>query len=584
MNRIFLTAWLFMVVAGLGQADELRNASRWDIAVKPYKYELQGELVRAIKDYRTAVNQTGIQPSRDRQLRAETDRLTQLLKSRGYYKAVVESAYDDDKNKPKYQIRLGSRYRIADISIRGNFQPFDDEWQSIKVGDPLSAVLVLAQQNRLKKYIEDRACYYRASVNHEVKLDEANETATVVLLTQVLEPASFAPVSFTGIDGINEDFLRRVTGISKGNCYKRAMIDNAVISLFDTGLFRQVRPDVQRDDAGQVAVTFAVEKRQKRTISASTGWESELGFGASVGWLHRDLFGRAQSLSLQASVQSVQQSVSAKIVVPSFFDRRNRLSWTNDATRFNLDSESYQYKSTASLERKASQKNYFEYGIGYSQIDEQGENGWETYQQIRVPLQYRYDTVLNPFNPDSGIRTRFQLEPVFDINDNFTPFIKTTVGFQNFWTSENDITLATRLRWGAIWYGDTLGSSSTDIPNLELYSAGGSTSLRGYAYQSIKSAQVDENGDAIGGTQRWLAVNELRARLNDSWGVVGFWDIGKVGSELSDVQQPGWYSGIGLGVRYYTRFAPIRLDVAVPLDKRPDDGKFLIYVSLGQAF
>jgi translocation and assembly module TamA len=43
--------------------------------------------------------------------------------------------------------------------------------------------------------------------------------------------------------------------------------------------------------------------------------------------------------------------------------------------------------------------------------------------------------------------------------------------------------------------------------------------------------------------------------------------------------------GAGFGIRYYTSFAPIRFDVAVPLNRRSGlDDSFQIYVSIGQSF
>ena len=48
--------------------------------------------------------------------------------------------------------------------------------------------------------------------------------------------------------------------------------------------------------------------------------------------------------------------------------------------------------------------------------------------------------------------------------------------------------------------------------------------------------------------------------------------------------------GAGAGVRYYTPLGPLRVDVAVPLQRRkgpgvarPDDS-FEVYIGLGQAF
>jgi translocation and assembly module TamA len=39
-----------------------------------------------------------------------------------------------------------------------------------------------------------------------------------------------------------------------------------------------------------------------------------------------------------------------------------------------------------------------------------------------------------------------------------------------------------------------------------------------------------------------------------------------------------------LGLRYHTRFGPIRVDVGTPLSRRSGDPRLAVYVSLGQAF
>ena len=42
--------------------------------------------------------------------------------------------------------------------------------------------------------------------------------------------------------------------------------------------------------------------------------------------------------------------------------------------------------------------------------------------------------------------------------------------------------------------------------------------------------------------------------------------------------------GAGVGVRYYTGFGPLRADIAFPLDRRPGDPTYGLYLGLGQAF
>ena len=42
--------------------------------------------------------------------------------------------------------------------------------------------------------------------------------------------------------------------------------------------------------------------------------------------------------------------------------------------------------------------------------------------------------------------------------------------------------------------------------------------------------------------------------------------------------------GAGAGARYYSPIGPIRLDVAVPLNRPPGGDTFELYIGLGEAF
>ena len=42
--------------------------------------------------------------------------------------------------------------------------------------------------------------------------------------------------------------------------------------------------------------------------------------------------------------------------------------------------------------------------------------------------------------------------------------------------------------------------------------------------------------------------------------------------------------GAGIGARYYTGIGPVRLDIAVPINRTAGSGSFQIYVGLGEAF
>src|SRR3546814_2311420 len=87
--------------------------------------------------------------------------------------------------------------------------------------------------------------------------------------------------------------------------------------------------------------------------------------------------------------------------------------------------------------------------------------------------------------------------------------------------------------------------------------------------------------DPVGGKSLAEFSLESRIRFGD-FGVVPFVDAGNISTSFlprfRDLR-----IGAGLGVRYYSSFGPIRIDVGTPLNPQSDDSTVAVYVSLGQA-
>jgi translocation and assembly module TamA len=84
---------------------------------------------------------------------------------------------------------------------------------------------------------------------------------------------------------------------------------------------------------------------------------------------------------------------------------------------------------------------------------------------------------------------------------------------------------------------------------------------------------------------RYLLEGSLEARVKiaSDIGLVAFLDGGYIAADTF----PGIDNlmlGAGVGLRYYTGLGPLRLDLAFPLNKRPGDPDYALYVGIGQAF
>ena len=126
------------------------------------------------------------------------------------------------------------------------------------------------------------------------------------------------------------------------------------------------------------------------------------------------------------------------------------------------------------------------------------------------------------------------------------------------------------------------GASLAQLPADKRVYAGGGGSIRAYGYQM--AGPLDANKNPIGGKSAVEVSLEARIKLTDTIGIVPFLDAGSF--YRSSVPQLGrtLFWGPGLGLRYYTSFGPVRLDVATPLRRRNADSPIQLYISLGQAF
>jgi translocation and assembly module TamA len=130
--------------------------------------------------------------------------------------------------------------------------------------------------------------------------------------------------------------------------------------------------------------------------------------------------------------------------------------------------------------------------------------------------------------------------------------------------------------------GDAVGAANQfELPPDKRFYAGGSATVRGYKYQSI-GPQFPDNKPQ-GGTTLAAGTVEFRQRILEDYGAVAFADIGQVDTSNNPFSGQ-WRLGVGAGLRYYTSFGPIRLDLALPVNKMPGSGSFEAYIGLGQAF
>ena len=108
--------------------------------------------------------------------------------------------------------------------------------------------------------------------------------------------------------------------------------------------------------------------------------------------------------------------------------------------------------------------------------------------------------------------------------------------------------------------GAVLAGSRDGIPSTLLFRTGGSTTVRGYDFESLG---VTDGGAVVPGRYYGVASVDAIHWIDELWGIAAFVDAGNAVDSLSGAHLA---LGYGVGARVRTPLGPFRLDVAYGQD------------------
>ena len=574
--------------------------------------------------------------------RGDADRLKTVLESFGYYESRVIIKIDGillgapdlgetlsalpQGSKATVEIRftLGTLYQLRRIDIDGDVPESVNARAvlGLKTGQPAVAATVLAGGAQLLTALQEQG-YAFAQVDPPIAYEAADAPA-LDLSFHVVAGGKFkvGEVRIEGLKRIHEAFLRKRLLLRAGDPFRPSAIEAARKDLLAMNVFAQIAVQIgsKADASGGVPVTFQMRERQRHAISVNAAYSSDLGGSGGVTWTDRNVFGNAQQLSFAASVINVGGNdsngtgydTSVKYLIPDFLRRDQSLQLALGAVKQFLQAYDQTAKTAgATLSRKLS--SIWSASAGLTTMDEQivqvGQN--YNYTLIAVPLSLSYDSTNLPTpleDPRHGFRGFLSVTPTLAIGEPNATFIITQLRLAAFYDLAKLLPVApgrTVLAARAL-AGIALGAGEFSLPPDQRFYAGGTATVRGYGYQLVGPRFCSQNtptpaGHSIvtnngtcpegsvptdiptGGTAITTAGLELRQRFGTNWGAVGFVDAGQVSASLKAAPDE-IRVGAGAGLRYYTPIGPIRLDVAVPVSRRPGEDSFEIYIGLGQAF
>lgn len=510
----------------------------------------------------------------------ETDRLNRLLRAKGYYAAQVEGRLGDTLT---YSVQPGVLSVIETLTL--DLPPLTTAFNplslGLKVGQPLEAKAVLDAVERLEQHYLAHSCWYQVKAEYTLTLNPATAGAQLTLGFTPSSVSQFGEVRFEGAPDILPQHLAQYLTFNRGDCYQQQALDDTRLALLQSGLVSSLAIDSLPPEKGVVNLVFRLTPRPARTLKGGLSYDADAGGGIALGWEHRNVFGQGENLAFSSALSQRTRSLGTAFSLPHFLAQNQTFKLYSQLKDSQPDAfHNRQLDSGLSLTRKLSPKISWSLGARtlLNQIEVQHNRDWVGL--LGLPLSLEVTAHRPLLDPLTGWNLGLKTEPFWDIQTPSAVFIKTTAA-TSIYRSASAWPLKPTLA-GRMAAGSLAGQDLTGVPITERFFVGGGGSVRGYPYQSLGPRL---NNTSLGGLSYGEASLELRLRFNPNWGMVLFADAGQAYSRSLPAWGTHFKTGAGLGLRYYTRFTPLRVDIARPLDRQDTAlDPFQVYISIGQAF
>jgi translocation and assembly module TamA len=526
-------------------------------------------------------------------INSDVPELIRILHSYSYYDAKIDTNIIYGKEvEVIINIHPGPRYFLKSYNVYK--KPCDEKQNlaimqeislkdlNLRLNTPVIAENVLNSENLLLEELASRSYPLATIEKRDVIVDVREKSVSVDLCTESGPFSRFGAITILGLKDINPRFIERKIAWEEGNPYNLNLISLTQKRLMQTNLFGSVLVSHTGalDESGELPMRIKLTETKHRSINIGISYATIGGPGASAGWENRNVMKMGQLLSIEADISKVSSTGSLTYKIPDFYQLNRDYIWQAMVLREDvIPFLAFTYRAGNRLEWNIGDYNKVSLGLKFEYIDVVKSISNGKFSLLALPLYFKFSNATSILDPVSGYSIYYKATPYQAISHKKSFFLKQKIigAFYIPMNSSKKIVTALEVQLGSI-----AGAALFDIPFTKRFLGGSDNDLRGYRFMTV--SPTNANGDPLGGRGVIYATLELRFRVTESIGIVPFTDWGNVTLKQYPTVTGKWFKSVGLGLRYFTFFGPLRLDIGVPLDKRKRDPNYRIYLSIGQTF
>ena len=528
----------------------------------------------------------------ERELRRVERAVLEVLATEGYFEPMLrfEPVTSPDAGSARYRliVALGRRTNVGalDLQFAGalNEPRFNDRAASLRATWPLPAGVPFRSpqwetaKTQLLAAVQARDFAGARLVDSIAKVNADDATAALTVEIDSGPAYTVGELQITGLTRYDPKLVQRYNPFRVGEPYDRAKLIEFQQALEETPFFSSVLASLQLDPAHPDNAPLRLQVRESRTkrVSAGVGVGSDTGAHLELAYRQTLTFGRPYALQTGARIdQNGGFGYVDLLLPPKPNGARDSIgALYEDSDIEDLEVKRWSVGASRGQLRGPRTARHIETKLGVNFEHEERKTPLDplieldtlstTYTWIRRDV----DSIVNP-RRGNVIELEGTVGASIDLDKAFLRGYSRISQYVPI--GQRDV-LILRGELGAVEV-----DTADVVPTRFLFRTGGSTTMRGYDYESLG---VQSGGATVGGRALALASVEYvhwLQRWGGNWGIAGFVDVGDAADSFKDLDPA---VGIGLGVRWRTVAGPLAIDVAYGERER----QFRLHFSVAIAF
>ncbi|MDR2925556.1 MAG: autotransporter assembly complex protein TamA [Azoarcus sp.] len=506
-------------------------------------------------------------PDRSALVRRARREAVALLATEGYFSPDIRIARTDAAHW-RLIVEPGQRVTVSavDIQFQGGdgetnereqkifFEQLRQGW-SLPPGTPFRQADWESAKQALLDALRDERYAAAKFVSSKAEIDADAAQATIRIVADTGPTFRLGGLKISGLRELPDDFIARYNTLKEGAVYRRSDLLAFQESLQSAAQLSVVVVSIDPDpqQASAVPVQVAVTEAPPRRVGFGLGASSNTGFRVESTYRHLNLFKKGWELAGGLRLEQRRQSLFADLFLPPTQSRHHhRDSFGVGLDRSDLEGLKIftQAAGVSRTTRRGHIETQMSARVQHEEIEpEDAEKS--SYSTFTLNMGRIWRAVDNVLNPRRGHVLEVQLGGGMGLSPQASDFARAYGRIQQYFPLSKDNVLSLRFEGGY-----TFADTRDGVPQDFLFRAGGTQSVRGYAYRSLG---VEEGSATVGGRVLATGSVELVHWLKPSTGLAVFVDSGDAADTAGDFSAR---TGYGLGMRWLSPAGPLAVDLA----------------------